>query len=144
MDNQSLPPTVPTSGSAGTPPLSPSPNQPVQSPSAVGSGNVANKPTLAVSDKDVQSLLLVTGVSTKAQPKTKPHLKLLIAVAILIVLVALSSYFIGDIGPNGKLKQQNTTQSSGQSNEDSGQGIDNEINQDVKSCQNPAVAVSQC
>ena len=116
--------------------------QPQTEPAA----NQQNKPVLNMSDSEAQSLLSINNLQAWQQPKTKPPTKLLIAALALIVFAILVSVLLGSYKPGGGSK---STSAGGlglpnQSNPTSGNDVNNQINQDTKTCSNPVNASLVC
>jgi 8-oxo-dGTP pyrophosphatase MutT (NUDIX family) len=106
------------------------------------------KPELQVSDAEAKALLLINNLQASQQPKTKSpvKLKLLIAVAGLIIFVVIASMLVGAFKTKGSSL---TSGSSGlglptQTNPSKGSDVTNQVNQDVKACSNPLNGITSC
>ena len=139
MDNQAPQPAV----QIHPPAENQQPQQPAESKSpATGQPDGS---TLAISDKEAQALLAINHMQAPKVSKIELKTKLLIAVVGLILVAVITSVLLGSVGPGGTPKASNLTgPGSSDSNPTSGNGVSNQINQDVKSCSNPVNAVSEC
>lgn len=110
--------------------------------------NPAGKPTLHISDEDAKALLAIHGLQpTQVHKGPRLPMSLMIALGALIAVVILASYLLGSLKP-GSTPGLTPTQSGGAGSNSkssaSGNNITQKINQDVSSCSNPTVAISQC
>jgi hypothetical protein len=116
--------------------------QPVSQPIPNGAtSNQIDKAKLEIPDATAQALLMINGVQATKQPKSGPSLGLIISVVMLIAAVVIVSFLVGNIKPG---KNSKSPGSSDQSTQRSTDSTTNQINQDVNSCSNPAIAISQC
>jgi hypothetical protein len=139
MDHQSQQPVA--SGKT----TNPQPVEPLTRPVTVA--NQQDKPKLNISDNEAQAILTINNLQARQKPKTKPPIKLLIAVLGLILVVVLVSFLLGAFKPGGNSKSSNPVSGLGlpnQSNPKSGKDVSNQINQDVNACSNPLNATTVC
>ena len=101
-----------------------------------------DKPQLNLSDKEAQALLALNNVSVK-QSRSKPPLKLLIMIGLLLAFVLIASFMASAFKPATK-PNSNGLGLPNQSNPSNSQGVTNQINRDVKTCSNPLNATLVC
>ncbi len=124
---------MPTDASSAQPATPMNPNQP------------ATKPQTNFTDKDAQAILALHNLQASPRRVAKPPTKLLIALAGLILLVILMSLLLGHVKPSSK----NQSNPSGlgvpnQSSPSTTQGVNKQINKDVKACSNAVNATLVC
>jgi hypothetical protein len=139
MDNKGQQPAT-TSQTANPQPV-------VSPPQTVAAANPQDKPKLDISDNEAQAILMINNLQGRQKPKTKPPIKLLIAVLGLILVVVLVSFLLGAFKPGGGTKASNSGSGIGlpnQSNPTSGNDVSKQINQDVNTCSNPVNATTVC
>jgi hypothetical protein len=102
----------------------------------------ADKPKPAMTDAEAQALLAIHGAQVAGVGNSKPKvsLGLVITVATLVLLAVLASLALGSFKSGNNTSQPN---SSNQSNSPTN-NTSNQINNDVKSCSNPEIAISEC
>lgn len=96
-------------------------------------------------DQDAQAILALHNLQASPSRVTKPPTKLLIALAGLILLVILMSLLLGYVKPSNK--NQSNPAGIGvpnQSNPSTTQGVNKQINKDVKACSNAVNAALAC
>lgn len=112
---------------------------------AISSYPPATKPQTNFTDKDAQAILALHNLQASPSRVAKPPTKLLIALAGLIVLVVLMSLLLGYVKPRSK-NQPNSSNLGipNQSSPSTTQGVNQQINKDVKACSNAVNATLVC
>ena len=115
-------------------------------PSTVSNNLQPNKSNIDVSDIDAKALLAIQNFQT-TQPTQKHGSKMVVISLVMLVLLALIGYFIAAEKPASSSNNSNSSHGVGipdQSNNFTGNGTTNQINNDVNSCSNPVNAVTTC
>jgi hypothetical protein len=110
--------------------------------------NSNNNPKLNIPDEQAQALLTINNLqSSHAKHKsTKPRISLLITLAMVVIIVIIASIVLDSLKSrtNSKTPSPNSVVPSSSSSNTNTDSTTKQINQDVNSCTNPLVAVSQC
>ena len=121
--------------------------EPVASPTQVTAPtNPVTKPKLDIPDDAARSLLTINSAQSSQTAKHRLPIGIIITILVLIALVVISSFAVGKAKPvvnNGATTSPNSGASDSSGSSDSN-SVNNQINQDVKSCTNPVNAVSEC
>ncbi len=141
MDNQDQQPTVRN-------------QQPVRqvatTPATVSlTPNSDHRPKLNLSNEQARALLTINnleGGHVQQHKSKKLPISLLITLATLVIIVIAASIILSGLKPgtSSKTPPSGSTTSSSPSSNSSSDKTTEQINQDVTSCANPVVNVSQC
>ncbi len=119
----------------------PQPPAPTMQPTQ---SNYSAEPKKEMTDADAQALLATFNTQNKvnAKPEHKLPMGMIFTILTLIVLAIMASALMGYLKSKGSTGQSDTS-TSGQNGSPTN-STSNQINNDVQSCSNPTVAISEC
>lgn len=110
--------------------------------------NLEHDSKLDISDAQARALLTINNLQSGHVPhkSTKPPIGLLVTFATVVLLVVIASFVLGNHASRTNLNPSSSNSATPSSSrpDTNNSSTTNQINQDVNSCSNPLIAVSQC